>query len=56
MRPSTSKTIRHRDNSVAEARSREIQWKRAAFMDKAGDNPEEVWPVGGRELDTSFVF
>jgi hypothetical protein len=56
MRPSTSKAIRHRGNSVAEARSREIQWKKAAFADMAGDNPEEEWPVGGRELWTPVLY
>jgi hypothetical protein len=46
-RPDTSKTIRCMGSSAAESSPREIQWKKETFVDKAGDNPDEEWSVGG---------
>jgi hypothetical protein len=36
--------------------SREIQCKKAAFVDKAGDNPDEEWSVGGGEHWTPVLY
>jgi hypothetical protein len=33
-----------------------MQWKREAFVDKAGDNPDEEWSLGGRELWTPLTY
>jgi hypothetical protein len=54
--PGTAKTIRHTDSSVAEARTRDMQWKKEAFVDKAGDYADEEWSVGGRELCTPLRY
>jgi hypothetical protein len=55
-RPGTSKTIRHSDSSATEARPREMQYKREAIVNKAGDNPDEEWSVGWRELWTPLRY